>query len=660
MSNNSKTSLSDIPYDENVNDFGTERYIDGLIRFIENSSAPITIALQGEWGSGKTSLMNRLKHSLCEGEKARFIGVEVNTWEYSMMTSPETTVLNIITHLVKSLSKDDASTKRTLNKFLKKTGNSIWRGTREAIKAIPIAGIAAAVATETLDVPNQIFDEDNDNTKEDVSLSDLKASLEKSVAAQISEGKKGVIVFVDDLDRLNPPVAVEILELLKNIFSIKDCIFVLAIDYEVVVKGLEPKFGKLTDQNEREFRSFFDKIIQVPFSLPVSSYRPMNFVLDSLVSIGYITAVEKSDDRIRMPFNSIVDKSVGKNPRSIKRLLNTLSLLSCIAHCGQKDKDTEFLESYEGRIVNFAIVAMQVCYPKIYRMLAMVPDFRKWDTNLAMKLNVEVDVKSGEPAIDWDDILERVCSTDKYLTQHYNDIWALLELIKNTLCKANNSEEDNLESKIRSVIDKSSVTGISDTVSVGEVDQKRLIYTLHSNVLARIQEKRPDINRIQCKRNTGNGGFYIYFPDDSWIEIVIRPHVTTDKIACQLSLDTRVIRPESMRGKSWEEMMTNPTVAKMYAIMDNCIAPLLKDAHYFEGYTYQDYGYTTYFKSFSEEEKWRNSQGWSEDKISESLSYYINLASESLFSDRAIVKTIADVLIAVYDYHLMAKQITNE
>ena len=52
-----KTSLSDIPFSEERNDFGTERYVNGLIRFIEQSDAPITIALQGEWGSGKTSLM---------------------------------------------------------------------------------------------------------------------------------------------------------------------------------------------------------------------------------------------------------------------------------------------------------------------------------------------------------------------------------------------------------------------------------------------------------------------------------------------------------------------------------------------------------------------------------------------------------------------------
>ena len=34
------------------------------------------------------------------------------------------------------------------------------------------------------------------------------------------------------------------MEAQKNIFNIKDCVFVLAIDYQVVVKGLEGKFGK--------------------------------------------------------------------------------------------------------------------------------------------------------------------------------------------------------------------------------------------------------------------------------------------------------------------------------------------------------------------------------------------------------------------------------
>lgn len=64
---------------------------------------------------------------------------------------------------------------------------------------------------------------------------------------------------MDDLDRINPSDAVEVLEALKNMFDMNHCIFILAIDYEVVVKGLEGKFGKKTEENEREFRSFLIK-----------------------------------------------------------------------------------------------------------------------------------------------------------------------------------------------------------------------------------------------------------------------------------------------------------------------------------------------------------------------------------------------------------------
>ena len=60
MNNNKKFSLSDMPLSESVNDFGVEGYVKGLERFIEHAATPLTIALQGEWGSGKTSLMNRL------------------------------------------------------------------------------------------------------------------------------------------------------------------------------------------------------------------------------------------------------------------------------------------------------------------------------------------------------------------------------------------------------------------------------------------------------------------------------------------------------------------------------------------------------------------------------------------------------------------------
>lgn len=119
------------------------------------------------------------------------------------------------------------------------------------------------------------------------------STAEKEIAKLVetsleqNPSKKGFTLYIDDLDRIDPPVAVEILELLKNIFDLKHCVFVLAIDYDVVIKGLKPKFGELTDKNEREFRSFFDKIIQLPFSMPVASYNVDTFLVEALSEIEF-------------------------------------------------------------------------------------------------------------------------------------------------------------------------------------------------------------------------------------------------------------------------------------------------------------------------------------------------------------------------------------
>ena len=111
-----------------------------------------------------------------------------------------------------------------------------------------IAGTKAAVGIVGID--KDVVDDIVGN--EDAATSDimqLKEEIGKLIADALEKdnSKQGFTFYIDDLDRIDPPIAVEILELLKNIFDLEKCVFVLAIDYDVVIKGLKPKFGELTD-----------------------------------------------------------------------------------------------------------------------------------------------------------------------------------------------------------------------------------------------------------------------------------------------------------------------------------------------------------------------------------------------------------------------------
>ena len=81
-----KSSIIDVPRKHTQEDlFGIQVYQDALIKYIRLTDTPITIALQGEWGSGKTSLMNLLRYNLCEVDNSPYFPIWINTWQYSLM-----------------------------------------------------------------------------------------------------------------------------------------------------------------------------------------------------------------------------------------------------------------------------------------------------------------------------------------------------------------------------------------------------------------------------------------------------------------------------------------------------------------------------------------------------------------------------------------------
>lgn len=280
-------------------------------------------------GSGKTSLMNSLQKNLSDSDNSKYHSIWLNTWEYALMKDAQSTLMDIITGLIQETSKIAKVDETKTNKLL----NSLWSGIKDTSKVITKNAINKGLDGAG-EIVNAFF------TQGKSTIGEVRNELEVIIKECIKkDNKQGFIFFIDDLDRIDPPIAVQLLELLKNIFTLKNCVFILAIDYDVVIKGLEPKFGKLTEKNEREFRSFFDKIIQVPFSMPVSNYNIDDFLKDSLVSTNYINETHSKNNELITKFSEISNLSVGKNPRALKRLMNSLSLISCINSAKGNDQE---------------------------------------------------------------------------------------------------------------------------------------------------------------------------------------------------------------------------------------------------------------------------------------------------------------------------------
>ena len=479
------TSVMDRPLNgDNEKDlFDIDGYQCALVEFIKGAEAPLTIALQGEWGSGKTSLMNYLKTNLTQGN-IPYYAIEINTWHYSMFCTPDQAVVEILYSILEQMGvavqdkngKFKAIAKQVLTFTTTAAGNILGQ-------TIGIDEVGSSILEASKSCQNGTDGTSYNLRPASSKVEQLKIKIKQAIdnvciqqknpsnAAETStnfngsnEKPKGFLFFIDDLDRIDPPLAVKILELLKNIFDLPRCIFVLAIDYDIVVKGLKPKFGELTPQNEREFRSFFDKIIQVPFSMPMSSYKIDRFLTEKLKDIGFLSDTEINNTELTTTLSEFAHWSVGCNPRSLKRLTNTLSLIRLITEKTVLKRDDEDFNSY--KVLNFALVCIQNTYPAIYNVLLFEPDFRDWDAEIVQKFalpelpkEVADRLKDNEEFNEeWERILFRICNKDDFLSQRALEISNMLNKIIKII-----PEGKNLGDCLSKVMRLSSVTNVQAT-----------------------------------------------------------------------------------------------------------------------------------------------------------------------------------------------------
>ena len=323
--------------------------------------------------------------------------------------------------------------------------------------------------------------------------------------------KKGFMFFIDDLDRIPPENAVHILELLKNLFEVENCIFVLAIDYEVVVKGLKAKFGAENQMDERAYRSFFDKIIQMPFSMPIGAYDITGFVESSVDNIGVFThdelnqllSVDGEKVKTSEVLADMVLLSTGTNPRSIKRLLNSLSLIDIMhkikiqkeKECGRKINDM----SVEDKAMNFGLVCIQVAYPDIYDLLIQESNFLEWDDSSARDFRLKALTPEKAEYLGtleefdekWEQVLYRACQKSIYLSNRVLNISRLLNKIR-FLCP----DQEQFPAKIVELLGMSAVTTVSSVDSVTVEANKNKNYSRSNDVedfFSKVKCSNPDL-----------------------------------------------------------------------------------------------------------------------------------------------------------------------
>lgn len=328
---------------EEKDELGIIKYIEGVSRFIESCPTPMTIALQGSLGSGRSSFMKQLSEHLDEASRENLIWL--HSGQLSRAKSDESFALQVENQLRGQLGgiTSDAAKGRM----------------RQAAKGLGTILISAATGgnSDGQDLMEAMFGTGGDAPRE--ALSGVFSELVKNRPA----GRRGkIVVFLDELDRLAPAKAVDMLKALRDFFDCEGCVLAAAVDFGFFQRGMRERPGAEPDE-ERE-KALFDEIFQMSFRMPASGYDVRNYVKSKLEHMG-ISAADGGEELDL--YTALIRQSVGGEPRSMDRLFNSFLLLKNMA-------DRELYEDRGQRLMLFALLCMQTRFQAAYSHLKSLRD----------------------------------------------------------------------------------------------------------------------------------------------------------------------------------------------------------------------------------------------------------------------------------------------
>jgi energy-coupling factor transporter ATP-binding protein EcfA2 len=246
------------------NDYlGRERVSRHLSDIVERIEDPLVISLDGPWGCGKSYFLKRWvgAHRHQNGGQAETIYFDA--FEHDYLSDPLTSLINVI-------SGKMPKNKRSHVAKLKQATYTLIKPVTKIALAVGTAGLSVA-ANEVVDAgiealrdtANESLDEFwKRESRRHNAMSEFKKSINSLV--EMPEGeRKPLVIVVDELDRCRPDYALEVLEVIKHLFNVKNVHFVLGANLKSLENSVKARYGQGI-----EAEKYLQKFISFSMTLP--------------------------------------------------------------------------------------------------------------------------------------------------------------------------------------------------------------------------------------------------------------------------------------------------------------------------------------------------------------------------------------------------------
>lgn len=313
------------------NDFwGREALADRLTDHVSRITVGATIAIDAEWGAGKSWFVKNWKAKL---EQNKYKVIYLNAFNQDYIDDP---FLTISMEIANCLQND----KTNIDEIKKTIGNAyrailpnlpmlLWYLTTSLVGMGALAKpVAEAVEklTSADDFGKEAATLLNEKLQEHLSAQvenydKEKESLEyfKQALAEItSKLDKPLLFVVDELDRCKPEFAIRLIERIKHFFDIPKVVFILAVNKNQLEESISNYYGFSSTNN------YLEKFIDFTILLKNNDITGENY-LQTLSSYNENFSLNLTDFEIGLYMK--LCKIFNPYPRQLIRIINKFSLL---------------------------------------------------------------------------------------------------------------------------------------------------------------------------------------------------------------------------------------------------------------------------------------------------------------------------------------------
>ncbi|MGG3562749.1 P-loop NTPase fold protein [Neobacillus rhizosphaerae] len=240
----------------------------------QQQNESLTIGLLGGWGSGKSSVYNMVKEyssnlKIESGEESNILYIDFKPWYFGKDNHD---IIRIyLFHFLEEIKKTRGYNPK-IGKVIKQYA--------DIISTVSVRSFGTIVSfKEMIDkfLP----------TRENVSLTELKKEIENLLL----KFPKRIVVYIDDIDRLEGNEIRMMFKLVRLIADFPRVTYIMALDEEIVKKSLASIYQVDADSNFEDAKKYIEKFIQIPIYLP----KPDNNDLETFFSEQIRDVIEKNN-----------------------------------------------------------------------------------------------------------------------------------------------------------------------------------------------------------------------------------------------------------------------------------------------------------------------------------------------------------------------------